>query len=404
MTHYRRALESGALKPDAAQQLAAERLSRLARRLAKYRPGGFSLLGRTLGRIGRSSPIGAPRGLYIWGDVGRGKSMLMDLFFEEAKIAPKRRVHFNAFMTEVHTRLHAERAKPDVSDPIPIVARALSAEAWLLCFDEFQVTDVADAMILGRLFEHLLAAGTVIIATSNVAPARLYEGGLNRQLFLPFIALIEARLDVLELDGPTDYRLHRLSGHPVYLSPLSPAADAAMDNAWRRLTDCDQGKPVRLTVFGRSLLVPQAARGVARFSFADLCVKPLAAADYLEIARQFHTVLIDHIPILEPAHRDWARRLVLLIDTLYDRGVKLICSAAAQPDRLYPVGDGVEAFRRTASRLAEMQSDDYLRKGHGVSSREAGLESAGGALPGERISSPGNGDEASLRIGDSGES
>ena len=371
MARYRRALADGALRPDPAQQAAAEKLNALARLLAKYRPGGFSLFGKKE----------IPRGLYIWGDVGRGKSMLMDLFFEEAAISPKRRVHFNAFMTDVHARLHAERGKPDVGDPIPVVARALADEARLLCFDEFQVTDVADAMILGRLFEQLLAAGTVIVATSNVAPARLYEGGLNRQLFLPFIALIEARLDVLELDGPTDYRLHRLSGHPVYLTPLSAEADAAMNRAWRRLTDCESGKPARLTVFGRTLLVPQAARGVARFSFADLCEKPLAAADYLEIARHFHTMLIDHIPVLGPARRDTARRFVLLIDTLYDQGVKLICSAEAGPDRLYPAGDGAEAFRRTASRLAEMQSDDYLRRGHGISSHQDVPQNSDGALP-----------------------
>ena len=262
IARYRHALSNGALKPDAAQQKVAEKLHALARQLAKYRANGFSLFGR------KREP---PRGLYIWGDVGRGKSMLMDLFFGEAAISPKRRIHFNAFMTDVHARLHAERAKAEAGDPIPTVARALADEARLLCFDEFQVTDVADAMILGRLFEQLLAAGTVIVATSNVAPARLYEGGLNRQLFLPFIALIEERLEVLELDGPTDYRLHRLSGHPVYLTPLSPKADAAMDAAWRRLTDCEHGKSLRLTVFGRTLLVPEAARGVARFSFADLC-------------------------------------------------------------------------------------------------------------------------------------
>jgi cell division protein ZapE len=362
MTRYRSALANGALKPDPAQQAAAEKLNALAKRLAKYRPGGFSLFKKKE----------APRGLYIWGDVGRGKSMLMDLFFAEAAVAPKRRVHFNAFMVDVHTRLHAERAKPDVSDPIAVVARALAGEATLLCFDEFQVTDVADGMILGRLFEQLLAAGTVIVATSNVAPAHLYEGGLNRQLFLPFIALIEARLEVVELNGPTDYRLHRLSGHPVYLTPLSGPTDAAMDAAWRRLTDCAHGEPSRVTVFGRSVLVPQAARGVARFSFADLCEQPLAAVDYLEIARHFHTVLIDHIPVLDPTRRDTARRFVLLIDTLYDQGVKLICSAQASPDRLYPEGDGAEAFRRTASRLAEMQSDDYLKRGHGVLSPAAG--------------------------------
>jgi cell division protein ZapE len=370
MARYRRALTDGALKPDVAQQKAAEKLHALARALVRYRPGWFSSLFR------RPS---LPRGLYIWGDVGRGKSMLMDLFFEEVTAAPKRRVHFNAFMTDVHARLHVERGKGDAADPIPAVARALAAEARLLCFDEFQVTDVADAMILGRLFEQLLGAGTVIVATSNVAPSHLYEGGLNRQLFLPFIALIETRMDVLELKGATDYRLHRLSGHPVYLSPLSKEADAAMDAAWRRLTDCARGNPMRLTVFGRTLLVPQAARGVARFSFTDLCEKPLAAPDYLEIARQFHTVLVDHIPMLDPKRRDAARRFVLLIDTLYDQGVKLICSAEASPDRLYPEGDGADAFRRTASRLAEMQSDDYLSRGHGVS-HPAGEALAGGDI------------------------
>src|ERR1700733_9980590 len=352
MGRYRSALASGALKPDAAQRAAAEKLNSLARLLA--RPNRVFLF--------RKKPV--PRGLYLWGDVGRGKSMLMDLFFEEATAAPKRRVHFNAFMADVHARLHVERARAGASDPILAVAAALAAEARLLCFDEFQVTDVADAMILGRLFEQLFDLGTVIVATSNVAPDRLYEGGLNRPLFLPFIALIKERVEVVELNGPTDYRLHRLSGHSVYLTPLSSQTDAAMDAAWRRLTDCAHGEPSRVTVFGRSVLVPQAARGVARFSFADLCEQPLAAVDYLEIARHFHTVLIDHIPVLDPTRRDTARRFVLLIDTLYDQGVKLICSAEAPPDRLYPAGDGAEAFRRTASRLAGMQSDDYRRCGH----------------------------------------
>ena len=357
MGRYRSALANGALKPDAAPRAAAEKLHNLARQLARDQPGLFSFFRKK----------SAPRGLYLWGDVGRGKSMLMDLFFEEAAIAPKRRVHFNAFMADVHARLHVERANGGASDPIASVAAALANEARLLCFDEFQVTDVADAMILGRLFEQLLALGTVIVTTSNVAPDRLYEGGLNRQLFLPFIALIKDRLDIVQLDGPTDYRLHRLSGHPVYLTPLSPETDAAMDAAWRRLTDCARGEPTRLTVFGRSLLVPEAARGVARFSFAELCEKPLAAADYLEIARNFHTVLIDHIPVLSGADRDAARRFVLLIDTFYDQNVKLIASAQAAPSSLYVNGDGTDAFRRTASRLAEMQSEDYLKRGHGVS-------------------------------------
>lgn len=363
MGRYRSALASGALKPDAAQRAAAEKLNALGRHLARYRPSGFfSFLRKAK----------APRGLYIWGDVGRGKSMLMDLFFADAVIAPKRRAHFNAFMADVHARLHAERAKGGASDPILAAAGALAAEARLLCFDEFQVTDVADAMILGRLFEQLMEQGTVVVATSNVAPEHLYEGGLNRQLFLPFIDLIEERLEVVELNGPTDYRLHRLSGHPVYLTPLSPATDAAMDAAWRRLTDCAYGEPARLTVFGRSLTVPQAARGVARFSFADLCEEPLAAADYLEIARNFHTVLIDHIPVLHAADRNAARRFVLLIDTLYDQNVKLIASAEAAPSALYANGDGADAFRRTASRLAEMQSEDYLKRGHGISARPPG--------------------------------
>jgi cell division protein ZapE len=370
MARYRQAVADGRLKPDPAQAAAAEKLAELARALKHYRPdrffGGFSLFRRQKE---------VPRGLYIWGDVGRGKSMLMDLFYESVAIKPKTRVHFNAFMTDVHARMHAERQRP--GDPIPPVARAIGGQARLLCFDEFQVSDVADAMILGRLFEQLFEAGTVIVATSNVAPDRLYEGGLNRQLFLPFIAEIKQRLDVVELMGAADYRLQRLSGLPVYLTPLSATADAAMDAAWRRLTDSGffngalagafaRGKPASLTVLGRKLVVPQAARGVARFSFADLCETPLAAADYLAIARNFHTVLIDHIPQLQPADRNAARRFVTLIDTLYDVGVKLICSAAALPEALYPAGDGAEAFRRTASRLAEMQSDDYLKRGHGL--------------------------------------
>jgi cell division protein ZapE len=221
-------------------------------------------------------------------------------------------------------------------------------------------------MILGRLFEHLFALGVVIVATSNTSPDKLYEGGLNRQLFLPFIALIRQRLDVINLDGAVDYRLQRMAGMKVYLTPLGPDADAAMDEDWRKLTDEDRGTPMELTVLGRKVLVPQAARGVARFAFADLCEKPLAAADYLEIARNFHTVFIDHIPALPPAKRDSARRFMLLVDTLYDQSVKLICSAETPPHLLYPEGDGADAFRRTASRLVEMQSEDYLRKGHGI--------------------------------------
>lgn len=352
---YKDAVAKGELRTDPAQERAVTRLNTLAQQLG--RKPGFSL-------FRKAEP--APKGLYIWGDVGRGKTLIMDFFFEEAPVARKRRAHFNSFMVDVHARIHAERQKAGHDDPIPPVARALADEARLLCFDEFQVTDVADAMILGRLFDQLFAAGVTIVATSNTPPDRLYEGGLNRQLFLPFIAEIKQRLDVLELNGPTDYRLQRLSGVPVYLTPLGPDADAAMDAAWTRLTDGKPGKPTSLTVLGRKLAVPLAARHVARFDFKDLCAQPLAAADYLSVAQHFDTVLLDHIPQMGPEMRNEARRFILLIDTLYDEGVKLVCSAAAPPDELYTDGDGAEAFRRTASRLAEMQSEDYLRRGHGI--------------------------------------
>ena len=355
MQLYREALAGGELKPDAAQEKAVRKLMALAQLLEKKR--GFSLFGRK---------AETPKGLYIWGDVGRGKTLLMDFFFTETLVEKKRRAHFNSFMVDVHARIHAERQRAGSSDPIPVVAQALAEDARLLCFDEFQVTDVADAMILGRLFDRLFADGVTIVATSNTPPDRLYEGGLNRQLFLPFIEEIKERLEVVELNGPTDYRLQRLSGVKVYMTPLGPDADAAMDEAWRRLTDTVKGKPTSLTVLGRQLPVPQAARGVARFSFEELCDRPLAAADYLAIAQAFHTILIDHIPVMTDNMHNVARRFTLLIDTLYDEGAKLICSAAAPAGQLYTQGIASEAFNRTVSRLAEMQSEDYLRKGHGI--------------------------------------
>jgi cell division protein ZapE len=348
------AVSDGALIADPAQTIAALALDDLSRALAE-KPGLFR----------RRK---APKGLYIWGDVGRGKTLLMDLFFEEAQVQPKRRVHFNAFMVDVHARIHAARQQ-GADDPIQPVGKALAQDATLLCLDEFQVTDVADAMILGRLFEKLFQEDVTVVATSNTAPYRLYEGGLNRQLFLPFIAELEQRLDMVTLNGPTDYRLDHIAGRPVYLTPLSPDSDAALDAAFKRLTGQAQGAPTALTVLGRTLPVPQAARGVARFAFSDLCEKPLGAADYLAVAQNFHAVLIDHIPVL--TERNAARRFVLLVDTLYDMGVKLICSAAAAPQALYPSGDGADAFRRTASRLAEMQSNAYLQRGHGLEARHA---------------------------------
>jgi cell division protein ZapE len=350
LTQYRKAVARGALKPDAAQERAAIRLQALTRALRRYRPG-WSLFG------GRRT---APRGLYIWGAVGRGKSMLMDMFFEAASARTKRRVHFNAFMVETHARIHAERESGKSADPIAPVAKLIADEALLLCFDEFQVSDVADAMILGRLFEQLFERGTVIVATSNTRPERLYEGGLNRQLFLPFVAMIQARLDVLELDGGVDYRRQLMSELNVYLTPLGPETDAAMDKAWRRLTGEAGGSPMTLTVLGRALHVSCAANGVARFTFEALCMQPLAAADYLAIAREFHTVMIDRIPRMTPGMRDAARRFIVLIDTLYDERVRLICSAEVRAENLYVDGDGADAFQRTVSRLIEMQSREYL--------------------------------------------
>ena len=348
---YATALADGALKPDAAQGAAAAKLQALARALT---PKRLSLFGKPA----------VPKGLYLWGDVGRGKTMLMDMFFEDVSEPKKQRIHFNAFMADIHARIHRLRGQPGIDDPIAPVARAIAKEARLLCFDEFQVTDVADAMILGRLFEQFFAANMVIVATSNTPPERLYEGGLNRQLFLPFIAQIKVRMEVVALNGPTDYRLQGLKDVAVYLTPLSPAADAAMDAAWMKLAG-GAGKPAALTVLGRTLPVARAGRGAARFTFDELCARPLGAADYLAIARHFHTVFLDRIPVLGEANRNEARRFTLLIDTLYDEGVKLVASAAAPPDGLYPAGSGSDAFRRTASRLVEMQSEAYLAEGHG---------------------------------------
>jgi cell division protein ZapE len=363
---FRARVAKGELSLDPAQQVAAKRLEALATALKGYRPGRRSFFFGTRK---------APPGIYLWGDVGRGKSMLMDIFFDAAPVAPKMRVHFNAFMVATHARIHewrnldakARSRRPEYvrdagDDPIPPIARAIANEATLLCFDEFQVSDVADAMILGRLFEQLFARGVVIVATSNTAPAHLYEGGLNRQLFLPFIDLIAKRLDIVELNGPQDYRLLRMAGLNRYITPLGPKADAAMDAAWRALTEGAHEAPRSPQVLGRTLMVTRAAGGCARFTFDELCLAPLAAADYLVLAQAFHTFFIDRIPVLGPDMRDAARRFTVLIDTLYDEGRHLVCSAAAAPDALYSDGDGAESFRRTASRLAEMQSDEYLRK------------------------------------------
>lgn len=350
---------------DAAQLAAAKKLDALAGALRDSRARRLRLFGRM--------PPG-PRGIYLWGAVGRGKTMLMDRFFESAEVAPKRRVHFNALMVETHARIHewrtldnaARARRPEYvreaeDDPIPPVARAIQLQARLLCLDEFQVHDVADAMILGRLFEQLLARGVTIVATSNTPPQRLYEGGLNRQLFQPFIDMIERRLDVIELRGTRDYRLGRVAGLDLYVTPFGPRANEALDRIWSELTDGAGGAPEDIDVLGRAIRVPKAAHGAARFTFGALCEAPLAAADYLAIAGRYHVLMIDRIPRMGPGQRDAARRFAVLVDTLYDENVKLVCSAAAAPFALYE-GDDVETFHRTASRLIEMQSRDYLER------------------------------------------
>ena len=353
-------IESGELSLDPAQRKVAERLDALASALAAApapaRPGLF-------GRWGKSSPKsdeGGPKGLYIHGGVGRGKSMLMDLFYEAAEVPKKRRVHFHAFMLDVHQRLHGLRQGGGKGEPLETLAQSLGDEVRLLCFDEFHVVNIADAMILGRLFEGLFNAGVVVVATSNWPPDRLYEGGLNRQRFLPFVALLKERMDVLELEGPTDYRLERLRELPVYHYPLGPVATRALDGIFGALAEGAAGAPTEVEVGSRKLRVPEAAGGVARFTFADLCAKPLGPADYLALARRFHSIVLDDVPLLTPDRRNEARRFMTLIDALYESRVMLFLAAAAPATELYPTGDGAFEFQRTVSRLMEMQSKDWL--------------------------------------------
>jgi cell division protein ZapE len=361
---YQKLVAAGELVPDPDQGRAVAQLDRLAFEFAQKRKSSlWSRLKR------KTAP--APRGIYMWGGVGRGKSMLMDLAFRNVAAEPKRRVHFHEFMLEVHERLRFERTK-ESGDPIPPVARAIAAEARLLAFDEMVINNSADAMILSRLFSHLLDAGVTVITTSNRSPRDLYKGGLNRELFLPFIDLIERELDVVPLNGPTDYRLQRLGGMPTWYVPNGPEATRALSEAFFRLTDYPPEDRANVPAEdipvqgGRTLHVPKSLKGVAVFSFKRLCGEARGAADYLAIARRFHSVIIVGIPRLGAEKRNEAARFVTLIDSLYEHKVKLLAAADAAPAELYPAGDGAFEFERTASRLIEMQSEDYLASGHGV--------------------------------------
>jgi cell division protein ZapE len=348
---------------DPAQAVAVEKLQSLHNALAHYQPPAAAASWRERFGLARRR-ADAPEGLYLFGGVGRGKSMLMDLFFAGAPVAAKRRVHFHEFMLEVHEALHRRRQRGEAGDPIVPLAGELIEQAWLLCFDEFQVTNIADAMLLGRLFGQLFERGLVMVATSNLPPAELYAGGLQRDLFLPFIALLRERLDILELDGTIDHRRARLAGMAVYHTPNGAAAERALADAFARLTDGAPGASATLTVQGRRLLIPRTARGVALFDFASLCERPLGAADYLAIATHYHCVIVADVPRLSPERRDTARRFITLVDALYEHRTHLICSAEAPPDQLYPAGDAALEFRRTASRLVEMQAADYLARPH----------------------------------------
>lgn len=364
---YDALVASGQLQEDPAQYEMVSRLEALQQALKTRKRSGF---------FSKPEPI---KGLYMWGGVGRGKSMLMDLFFETTPIAKKRRVHFHAFMQETHgflaywrglsqteRRRSQWRVKGAGDDPIAPAAAKIAANASLLCFDEFQVTQITDAMILSRLFEGLFARGVTMVTTSNRPPEDLYKDGINRELFLPFIRLLKSRCDTAELVSVHDYRLQRLTEAPLWHSPLNASAHSEMDRIWTRLTPGAPTTSCALNVMGRKVDIPRQAVGCARFTFQELCARPLGAADYLAIASQFHTVLIDDIPTLSPDKRNEAARFVTLIDALYEARTKLVASAAAEPDALYPEGDGAFEFERTASRLHEMRSMDYIGAEHAM--------------------------------------